>query len=95
MAQFETKEKSIISPTLFHPTFCDRWPEETKRVRGAHDIFYVIDKHTDTEAALALEEKCKERGITYKKEDVKGFGIYYDFSSKIYPEEIRLAHEYD
>ena len=104
MAQFDTKEKSIISPTLFHPTFCDRWPAETKRVRSAHDFFYVIDEREDPEAALALEEKCKERGISYKKEDVEGFGIYYNFSSKIYPEELPIQkamekyswfHEYD
>jgi len=87
-AQFETKEKSIISPTLFHPTFSDHWPEETKLVRNAHEVFYVIDKHDFPGAALALEEKCKERGIAYKKENVKGFGVYYDFSSKIYPEEL-------
>jgi len=87
IAQFETKEKSIISPTLFHPTFCDRWPEDTKQVRNAHDTFYVIDKCEYPEAVLALEEKCKERGMIYKKEDVKGLEVYYDFSSKIYPEE--------
>lgn len=88
IAQFETKEKSIISPTLFHPAFCDRWPEETKRVRSAHDFFYAIDKHEYPEAALVLEKKCKEKGISYKKEDIEGFGIYYGFSSKIYPEEM-------
>ena len=90
IAQFETKEKSMISPTLFHPTFSDRWPEETKHIRSAHDVFYVIDKHENPETALALEEKCKERGITYKNEDVKGFGVYYNFSSKIFPEELSI-----
>jgi len=90
MAQFETKEKSVISPTLFHPTLCDRWPEDTKQVRNAREVFYVVDKREYPEAALALERKCKERGITYKKEDIKGFEAYYDFSSKIYPEELTV-----
>ena len=90
IAQFETKEKSIISPTLFHPTFCDRWPENTKRVRDARETFYIIDESACPEVALTLEKKCKERGITYKKENVKGFGVYYGFSSKIYPEELSL-----
>ncbi|MCX5667896.1 MAG: glycosyltransferase family 39 protein [Candidatus Omnitrophica bacterium] len=90
ITQFETKEKIAISPTLFHPTFCDRWPAETKRIRSAREVFYVIDKHRYPEAALALEEKCEERGISYKKEDIEGFGLYYDFSSKIYPEDLPI-----
>jgi hypothetical protein len=88
ITQFETKEKIIISPTLFHPTFCDRWPEQTKLVRSAPEVFYLINKRENSGMALTLEEKCRQKRVSYRKEDVEGFGVYYDFSSKIYPEEL-------
>ena len=95
MTQFTTKEKSIISPTLFYPTFCDRWPEDTKRVRSAREIFYVIDKQSFPLAASIIESTFKNLGISYKKGDVEGFEIYYDLSLLIYPESLHINEIYE
>lgn len=88
IAQLATQETSVISPTLFHPTFSDRWPADTERVRSAPDVFYIVDIYKDPEAAPAIEKACTIRGIHFRKESVRGFEIYHGFSSKIYPEEI-------
>jgi hypothetical protein len=91
IAQFATKEKSVISPTLFHPTFSDRWPADTKLARNSPEAFYVIDKYQYPEAAWIMDAVCKKRGIRFTKEDVGGFEIYYGLSSKLYPEELLLS----
>ena len=89
---FESLKKITMSPTLFHPTFSDRWPQQTAEVRK-QDAVFVIDTWRRPQAASRLERSLKELGVSYEKKAVEEFFVYGDFSRRLLPEELDLSGE--
>jgi hypothetical protein len=90
--QFESKEKVLLSPTLFDPAISDRFPEQTEKVRAASDAVFIIDREEWPQVMVAIENRLGELGVSYRKELYKEFVIYAKFSRRIYPEELNLSH---
>jgi hypothetical protein len=88
---FEANEQVLISPTLFHPTFSDRRPEYTAKIREAMSVVYILPLDMYPEEITKIEKRFKMLNISYKKDMFKEFIIYYNFSRKIYPEELNLT----
>lgn len=86
---FNTKEKVIISPTVFD-TLYDRRPHYTEVVRKSNSTAYIFDTIMYKNMIKKFETKLSKLGIFYKKEFINEFAIYYDFNRKFFPEEIQL-----
>jgi len=87
---FESGERILVSPTLLHPTFSDRMPEYTAKVRNATGAVYIIGENDGPGLALRLEGRLKKMNIKYKKDVFEEFSVYSEISRKVYPEEIAL-----
>lgn len=92
---FESNEKVLLSPTLFHPTFSDRRPEYTVKVRDAKNIAFILDRNTHYQAIIEIEKQLKNLHINYVKDTFKEFVIYYNFSQPIYPEKLNLDIQWE
>jgi hypothetical protein len=88
---FESGEKIIISPTLFHPTFDDRRPEYTKEVEMSGETAFIIDRVQYPDLSDRIESQLKEKGIGYSKDEFLEFTTYYGFSKKVSPGEFKLG----
>jgi hypothetical protein len=87
---FYSREKILISPTLYHPTFYDRKPEYTAAVRKAEGAAYIIDERLCASSSGALEEALKRSNVGYKKDRFEEFVIYHGLSRKVYPEDVNM-----
>lgn len=87
---FESKEKILISNTMFHSHHGDRWPEVTKIVRATKNPAYIIDMVAYSGASGIMEERLKKLAIDYKKHIIYEFAVYYDFSREVYPEDLNF-----
>jgi len=87
--EFDTSEKILISPTIFHPDFSDRWPEETSRVRAAENTIYILNRNFP-EALAKVQKRFRQLSVAYKKDVVEEFVVYHDLSRRVYPEELGL-----
>lgn len=90
-AQFISGERVLLSPTLFHPTFSDRWPEDTKKVRSAADVCYIIDGKTYPEVVIKFEDNLTRLRQSYKKEQIGDFTVYRGISPDLHPEDIVIG----
>jgi hypothetical protein len=88
ITQFESREKAGISPTLFHPTFCDRFPEETKMVRNSDDLCYIIDGAHYPHAAGSFEKSLDRLGLRYDKDMIGDFTIYRGIPREFEPKDM-------
>lgn len=91
IVQFESREKVLISPTLFHPTFCDRWPENTKVIRGADDVCYIIDERQYPHIIEPLEKNLSGLRQQYRKDIIGDFTVYRKISRTLEPKEIMIG----
>ncbi|HPM42235.1 MAG TPA: hypothetical protein PLV52_00160, partial [Candidatus Omnitrophota bacterium] len=90
---FDSKERIMASPTLFHPKFADRRPEYTEKVRGSGDFAYIINKDRYPESAPAVAKKLKSLGVDFRVKTIEDFCVYYVLSKRVYPEELSLKEE--
>jgi hypothetical protein len=88
---FDSKEEIVISPTLYHPTFSDRYPEFTETVRAAPSAAFIVDDSRDSCAGPELEKGLARLGVRFKKSAAAEFRVYSDFSRKVFPEELSLT----
>lgn len=86
---FESRERVIVSPTLFNAVY-DRRPEYTEDVRESKDPAYIFDIKMYKNLTGEFERKVAKLGIYYKKYYIDDFIVYYNFSRKIYPENLNL-----
>ena len=87
----ESNEKVLVSPTLLHPTFHDRRPEYTAKVRSADENGYIVNTNIALNAAEQMESSLRSLGVSFQKERLYDYVIYYDISSRVYPEELNLT----
>lgn len=87
---FESQEKIVMSPTLFHPTFSDCWPQDTKKVRNETNVVFVINSACYPKAMSLIDESLRRLRISYQKDFLREFVIYSNFSPKVYPEDLNL-----
>jgi hypothetical protein len=92
---FYSKEKILVSPTLFHPTFSDRRLQYTSEVRNSNDSFYAVNSALYPLAGPEMEKWLKKLSVGFKKDAVNEFIVYYDFTRKVYPEELKGIFEMD
>ncbi|MCU0561215.1 MAG: hypothetical protein MUD16_13605 [Desulfobacterales bacterium] len=85
-----SREELIISPTLYHPSFYDRWPEYTRAVRSAERPVVIIDTGRFREAASVIEDRFAAIGVSFRKTAVGRFVVYHDPSRRVAPEHLRL-----
>lgn len=90
---FESREKILLSPTLFHPTFEDRWPGDTALIREKQRAVFVINKSRNLGVEPLIEERLKKLGVSYEKDTVEEFVVFGNFSRKVLPEELGLSGE--
>jgi len=88
---FESKERILISPTIFNKDFSDRNPEYTKKVRAQDKTVYIFDSTRHREKITSFEEQLRNLNVRYKKNKFKEFIIFSNFSRKIYPEEFKYS----
>ncbi|MBU1807934.1 MAG: hypothetical protein KJ661_00055 [Candidatus Omnitrophica bacterium] len=88
IVQFESKEKVLVSPTLFDPTFCDRWPENTKMIRGADDVCYIIDGRQYPHIIEPFEKNLSGFGQRYRKDIIGDFTVYRKISHTLEPKDV-------
>jgi hypothetical protein len=91
VVQFESNEKALISPTLFHPTFCDRWPEYTKVVRSSGNVCYIIDGRTYPGLVELFERNLTGLSQQYKKDRIGDFTVYRGIAPEVHPEETTIG----
>lgn len=72
---FESNEKVLISPTLFHPTFSDRRPEYTMKVRNVQDTVFILHRDRNFQAIIDIEKRLSELNVSYKKDIFKEFNV--------------------
>ncbi|MBP7055765.1 MAG: hypothetical protein KBB52_02810 [Candidatus Omnitrophica bacterium] len=87
---FDSKERIMASPTLFHPKFADRRPEYTEKVRETAEFAYIINKDRYPGSAPAVARKLKSLGVDFRVKTIEDFCVYYALSKRIYPEELGL-----
>jgi Dolichyl-phosphate-mannose-protein mannosyltransferase len=86
--QLESHERVLLSPTLTHPAFYDRWPSQTELVRKAAETVFIVNEKSYPEITGTLEKNLRKLQISYRKESFREFAVYVDFSRKVYPEEL-------
>ena len=87
---FDSKEKLLISPTLYHPTFDDRRPQYTHEVRNAREFAYILWGAQYPLSLQVIEEKFSQQRIHFKTIKIGEFTVYHALSRPIYPEELML-----
>jgi hypothetical protein len=90
---FESKQKILISATLFHPAYGDRWPEQTAIVRNGRNQVIILDVNLYPEKTAILEKRLKNLGVSYTKELCYEFAVYHGFSPQVYPEDLQWLSE--
>lgn len=90
IVQFESNEEVMLSPTLYHPTFSDRFPDDTARIRKSGRYFFLVDKRIRPQAQAIIEDVLDSKQISYRAHDIEDYVVYYDLSRDIYPEELAL-----
>jgi hypothetical protein len=85
-----SREELIISPTLYHPSFYDRWPEYTRAVRSSEQPVVIIDTRRFREAASIIEDRFAAIGVTCRKTAVGRFVVYHAPSRRVVPEHLHL-----
>ncbi len=88
ITDFDTLEKATISPTLFHPTFADRWPDKTKEVRNSQNVCYIIDRKRYTGLIKAFENNLAALGLPVNAHQVDGFAVYRDIPGNVRPGQL-------
>lgn len=91
VGQFLSGERALISPTLFHPTFADRWPDQTRSVRGAEDACYIIDTKLYPAFVRIFENSLSAKGQKYRKDHIGDFAIYRGIPATSKPESIDVG----
>jgi len=91
---FGSLQKITMTPTLFHSTFSDRWPQQTAEVRKHDDAVFVVDTLQRPQAAARIERSLGELGVSYKKAAVEEFFVYKDLSRRVLPEELDVSGEH-
>lgn len=86
---FNSGENIIISPTAFD-NFFDRYPAYTQKVNNQQKIAYIFNTISYPLKNYKFEEKLENLKIKYKRECIYPFVIYYDFSQKVSPQELKL-----
>jgi hypothetical protein len=87
---FDSEEKLLISPTLYHPTHDDRRPAYTREARRARNFAYILDGEHYPESLRVMEEKLEQQHIHFTKIMIGSFSVYHSLSRSIYPEELTL-----
>ncbi len=87
---FETQRKIVMSPTLFHLSLKDRWPQQTAEIRKK-DAVFVINSRQVPHAESLLDRGLKELGVSYVKNAVEEYLVYGDFSRRVFPEEVDFS----
>lgn len=90
MVTFLTKEKVVVSPTLFDADFCDRYPEYTREARISPAPAFVINNVLfpgREERALA---RLGELKVNFVRDSFGGFTVLSRMSRRVYPEELGL-----
>lgn len=82
---FESGEKILVSPTLFHKDFCDRYPEYTKIAADDARAVFIADKKSYPDAADMIESYIRGVGASYKKAEIGRFIVFYEMSLKVFP----------
>ena len=90
---FYSQERVMLSPTIFHPSFYDRYPEYTERVRRARDPVYIIDTQYYPSAARQIELGFAGLGVGYRKDGFDRFAVYYGLSRFVDPRELGLSEK--
>lgn len=88
---FDSREEIPVSPTLFHPTFDDRYPPYTESVRKAGKAALVVSRDLNPCAPAAIERALEAQGVRYGKTEVNEFVVYDGFSRRVFPEELDLG----
>lgn len=91
IAEIESLGKVTLSPTLYHPTFSDRWPDETKVVRGSDNVCYIIDGRRALGAIDTFEDNLARLGLPFVKDKVDVFTVYCGIPGAIRPEDLMPA----
>jgi hypothetical protein len=89
---FESKEKVLVSPTLFSRTYDERYPEYTDNIRGAGQGAFIIDKSSCPLAQAEMERQLISSGTSYRRDALEEFVILHGFSRKILPEEFIFSN---
>lgn len=87
---FDSEEKLLISPTLYHPTYDDRRPAYTREARRGGNFAYILDGEHYPESVRVMEEKLRQQNIQFTKIMIGEFTLYHSLSRTIYPEELIL-----
>ena len=90
LVTFLTKEKIIVSPTLFHADFYDRYPPYTRSARNSPDTAFIINAVTFPGQAELAQARLKELNIRFTRESLGGFVVFSRLSRRVYPEELGL-----
>jgi hypothetical protein len=88
---FYSNERVILSPTIFHPTFDDRYPEYTREVRRVRDPVYIIDTQEYPSVADQIELRLPQLGVQYQKDQFDRFAVYHGLSREVYPQELNVS----
>lgn len=88
---FATAERVVVSPTLFHRDFSDRWPAWTAQVRRDPRSVFILSR--DPALLYAVEKRLRRLGVSYRKKVFDDLVIYYDCSRQVFPEELQLSGE--
>ncbi|HOW42484.1 MAG TPA: hypothetical protein P5110_03185 [Candidatus Omnitrophota bacterium] len=87
---FASREKVIISPTLFHPDNSDRYPDYTRQVRSAQAVFLLVDTRLYPRAKQQIEERLQALKIAFGFFQIRRFALFYDFSQPVTPQLLQL-----
>lgn len=90
LATFLTKEKVIVSPTLIHVDFEDRYPEYTREVRNSPEPAFIINTVRFPGGDELAQARLNKLDIGFEKDSFGGFTILRRLSRRVYPEELGL-----
>jgi len=90
LVTFLTKEAVVVSPTLNHADFFDRYPEYTRQVRSGSEPAFIINAVLAPSQAGSALGRLRELNVGFQKDSVGGFLVLSRLSRKVYPEELGL-----
>lgn len=79
---FLSQEKLTYSPTLL-AEFQDRYPEYTKAVDSEANVGYIFNAILQPQKKAFFERSLREKGISFTKEDIYPFVVYYGLTKAI------------
>ncbi len=86
---FSSNESIIISPTFKSNIDTESYPQYTEEVNNSRKVCYVIDGRRKSDIET-MDKRLSEIGVTYKKEQISKFWVYYDFSEELYSDKLEL-----